>query len=622
MQMPPTDCIYTYNIMPSEYGLRLRKGYRQWAVGLGGEVRTVIPFEGQARNASADRLWGVTEDGIFNVTQFNTRNPVAEVSFATAQTDMQGYGSWTEFTNDATARYLQYADNEAGLHQYSEALDTWSVPTLVGPVVTNVAFVTTWKNRLWFVEESAGDAWYLPADANSGTCTKFTFGSKFKHGGDLLGLYTWTVDGGDGVDDLLIAVGRGGDVLVYKGVDPDLPPTDPNAMSLVGSYFIGALTNSRNFAVAYGGELYILSTYGLTSIRDLLQGVTVDDLSRSPSAKISRFLRDQVNEGIAGVNWAMKVHPADGFLQIIAPYSKVSSAVQYSQNLLTRSWGAWEGVPVNCAETWNAEYYIGDKEGVVWIYDGAYDGTLLVGVEEWTDVVQTLGTGWTHPGVNTFTCDGTQVAVSYTSIVSSLPAESDKYYRVTYEVSNYVSGNHYVGYGSLTSTSVPSTGDGVFNGVITPTSTLQLGYVFGDADFVGTISNVTIFKLAENGAAVNFRTLTSFQAPENHATYKRVGIIRTIGILAGTAAINVDAVYDYKIAARIPPPNVLPDTGVNVWDQASFDSDTWDYDIQGVSFPTGALGIGRAFAVAMSGNSSTRLNVVGWDLTFTRGGLL
>ena len=26
--MPPQDCIYTYNLLPSEYGLRLRQGYR------------------------------------------------------------------------------------------------------------------------------------------------------------------------------------------------------------------------------------------------------------------------------------------------------------------------------------------------------------------------------------------------------------------------------------------------------------------------------------------------------------------------------------------------------------------------------------------------------------------
>ena len=42
MEMGPTDCIWTYNLMPVEYGMRLRKGYREWATGINGAVRTVL----------------------------------------------------------------------------------------------------------------------------------------------------------------------------------------------------------------------------------------------------------------------------------------------------------------------------------------------------------------------------------------------------------------------------------------------------------------------------------------------------------------------------------------------------------------------------------------------------
>jgi len=33
MMMPPQDCIYTFNLMPVEYGLRLRRGYSEWSQG-------------------------------------------------------------------------------------------------------------------------------------------------------------------------------------------------------------------------------------------------------------------------------------------------------------------------------------------------------------------------------------------------------------------------------------------------------------------------------------------------------------------------------------------------------------------------------------------------------------
>ena len=45
MMMPPQDCLYCYNLMPSEYGMRLRKAYRQWATGVNGDVRTIINYE-------------------------------------------------------------------------------------------------------------------------------------------------------------------------------------------------------------------------------------------------------------------------------------------------------------------------------------------------------------------------------------------------------------------------------------------------------------------------------------------------------------------------------------------------------------------------------------------------
>ena len=71
MMMPPQDCIYSYNLMPSEYGMRLRKGYRQWATGCSeiparaenNDVRTIIPFESNIQDASNDRLFAVTAEG-------------------------------------------------------------------------------------------------------------------------------------------------------------------------------------------------------------------------------------------------------------------------------------------------------------------------------------------------------------------------------------------------------------------------------------------------------------------------------------------------------------------------------------------------------------------------------
>ncbi|MCK5318382.1 MAG: hypothetical protein KAJ55_10720, partial [Anaerolineales bacterium] len=45
MGMNPSDCLICRNIMPSEYGMRLRKGYRLWGTNPDAKpINTIIPF--------------------------------------------------------------------------------------------------------------------------------------------------------------------------------------------------------------------------------------------------------------------------------------------------------------------------------------------------------------------------------------------------------------------------------------------------------------------------------------------------------------------------------------------------------------------------------------------------
>ena len=515
MGMPAEDCLYTHNLMPSEYGLRLRKGYREWASGLGASVNTIIGFEGQKEDGSSARMWAVTPNGIYNVSLYNTTAPVQDVPGAgpvgtdpwTNLSGQAGYGVYCETSNDANKRFLFYADGENGLFMYDETLDVWSVPAITATVpedfdVTKVAFVTTWKNRLWFVMQDSGDGWYLPPDAIAGTVEKFVFGSKFIKGGDLRCLYSWTIDGGAGMDDYLIAVSHGGDVLVYAGVDPATID-----FKMTGSFYIGEAPDSRRLGVDHGSELYLLSVSGLTSVRELLQGAPVETIQGvGPAAKISRFLRQDVKEGKIYPQWDLIVNPSEGFLQIIAPYTQGASAIQYTQNLQTQAWGMWKGVPVNSAGVWNDEYFIGDEFGSVWINDAGRDGTTLA--------------------------DG-------------------------------------------------------------------------------------------GGNPIEYDILTSFQVPGgDHSNYKRVGLIRTIGVLAGNSNYNIKPVYDYDISAVVPTPVSLPSQDLSLWDTALWDEAIWGESVTGASLITGGSGMGRAVALAMKGSSDTRFTLVGWDVTFTQGGFL
>lgn len=535
MMMPPQDCIYTFNLMPVEYGLRLRRGYREWAQGLDGDVRTIIAYDSASEDPSKDKLWAVTPAGIYDIT-ISTGAVVYEMiaedddeivsedddelitegatppELIVAFSDMadpSGYGVFTEWTNDASEHFLFYADAANGVYQYTEAddwarPDNWEYDIGAGTVeipYEDVVFVMTHKLRLWIIFKDSDDAWYSPvASATGGLFTKFTFGAKMPHGGYLTGLWSWTLDGGAGIDDYLVGVSRGGDVLIYRGADPEAAD-----WAGVGSWFIGATPNSRRIVVDHGSDMYILSTYGVTSLRDLLQGSVANNNRESPSAKVNRFLRADVESSLDLYGWQMTEYPGDGFLQIITPKPSSTSYIQYNQTTSTEAWGFWRGVPALCGETWNGQYFMGG-ENTVYIYDGAVDGSTLDGAV---------------------------------------------------------------------------------------------------------------------GEAIPFQTLTSFQAPEgNFSTFKRCAMIRVNGVLAGTASISVKPVFDYNIDAQLPNPLPPPTTGESVWDSAIWDQSVWDYGLTGRSYPVGVAGMGRVMAIGFTGSAANRINVIGWDVMYTEGGLL
>ena len=663
MQMPPNDCIYAYNLMPVEYGLRLRKGYSEWATGCvespdrgTAEVRTVIPYESNVNDIVNDRLFAITDEGIWDVTSKGDTAPSQLATFAELG-DESGRGVWCEYTGaaaDAPAagargHYLFYADGRNGIWQYAESTGLWTRPptgvaetdwyyldpadgtTKLPFPVDNVAFVMVFKQRIWVILENDDDAYYLPVASISGELTRFTFGSKLPHGGDLRGLWTWSLDGGAGIDDYLVAISRGGDVVIYQGEDPEID------FATRGAWFIGEIPESRRIVMEYGADLFMLSTLGITSAKALLSGAPVAMTSpSSPSAKINRFLREDVVNGKDLAQWQLTINPSDGFMQIVTPSPSNTPFVQYSMNLNTGAWGLWESVPITCGYSSSGKYYMGSAEsngrGTVLLYDGVLDGTKLPSASFFTPIAgNDPQRYWSQRaiGANDYTCQpdrfGTSPAV-YT-IDTGVTAVPGRTYQISYTVTGAgLSQKCAVIYGTESYTEHLGAGDGNYITTIIATqetSTVKLVAVIdGGNQFIGRVSDIEIYEAGVQGNSIDFRVLTSFQSLGEHARLKRVGIARTIGVLAGTANFNVEAVYDYKIGTDISQPQSSPAEGANVWNSAVWDSSTWDFDVEGKSFPVGVLGMGRAVAVGLRGDATTRINIVGWDMVLTSGGYL
>jgi len=205
VSMPAGYSIFSYNLIGAEYGLRSRLGWREWVTGLDGEqVRSLLPFTGSTKDGASNRLFACTTSGIWDVSA-STTTPTKVVTFANLDAD-SGWGISTGFVNSAGEHHLCYTDESNGYYVYEESTTTWTQGGLpanpvTGAVPENLAFVAAWKNRLWFVEKDTAAAWYLDIGAVTGAATKFNFGARFKAGGDLRGLWSWTYDGGSGIDD-------------------------------------------------------------------------------------------------------------------------------------------------------------------------------------------------------------------------------------------------------------------------------------------------------------------------------------------------------------------------------------------------------------------------------------
>jgi hypothetical protein len=383
--MSPEECIYSYNIMPRDYGQETRAGYREFANGWTGDAdaNTVIPFEGSLQTGVNDRLWVANRQGVWNCTTLGETAPVQVITWADSGTGA-GQCSFVTFVNDGGSYFLLLCDERNGYWVYKEDTDAW-VEITQGAGADQVdgeggeagasefnprgfVFVMTFKERIWFIRRDSGDAIYLDFGVFAGTGTRFIFGRNFRSGGDLQWMGNWTLDGGNGIDDYMVALSGAGDVVIYQGSDPD----SASDWGLKGVWNIGETPNNRRQGIDFGGEVYLLSVFGLLPLSQVLNGASISDPTIYLTYKISPYLRRRTNESIQDPGWQVMVAPQGGSLYVNTPEILGEAQENFAFYFGTQGWGIIRDVPMLHIANWRGDQYF-TKPGInkLWVSTGS-----------------------------------------------------------------------------------------------------------------------------------------------------------------------------------------------------------------------------------------------------------
>lgn len=311
--MPPSDCILMKNIIPrGSYG-ELRKGtalHSELDFGVITAVETVIGFK---TSSGTQKLLATTEDS--GDLWDGTNDP--GVNLATGLTNR-------EFQHTIISDKLILVNGADTPRQYDGTTLSTATYTGTGLTSTDLIDVTTYKNRLYFIEKDSTAFWYGGLNAVTGALTKFDLGTIIKQGGKLEWISSWTGSTGLGVEDFLAIMTSEGELILYSGNDP------AQNWAIAARFYVGRPMH-RRAKEHVGSDLWFLTTQGCISLTNLLQsGGSFTPVTN----KVQDAYRDEVEtNGPGTLGWDVFYYPAQKLVFVNTPNRR--------QLVLNKETGAW-----------------------------------------------------------------------------------------------------------------------------------------------------------------------------------------------------------------------------------------------------------------------------------------
>jgi hypothetical protein len=354
------------NYIPTSSSVALRKGSSSHATGIVGRVETLATYNGLTSSkmfaAAGGNIYDVTVAGAVGaaVVTGKTSDRYQHVNFATVG------GQFMYLVNGSDSPLLYDGT-------------TWtpitgvSVPAITGVTTSNLINVSVFKNRLWFIEANSLKAYYLAAGAIAGAASPFDLSGVFPKGGFLVAMGDWTLDSGEGVDDLAVFISSEGEVAVYKGTDP----TTAADFALIGIYQIGAPIGRRCFT-KFASDLLIINQDGLQLMSAALSSSRAY-AQQSVTDKIQPTISESIQIYGTNYGWETTLFSKEDVIFLNVPITGGSH--QYLMNTRTKGWCDITGWDASCFQVLDDELYFGTTNGVMKAFDGTSDAGVAINAE-------------------------------------------------------------------------------------------------------------------------------------------------------------------------------------------------------------------------------------------------
>lgn len=355
-QMPPEDAVSMTNWFPDVGRVESRRGYVSYASGIPGAVETLAEFNaGLSRKFIAAGGGGIYDVSFPGAVGTALVSGMASNRWQFAQFDDIGGGPRMALVNGTDAPKLYNGSTISNLSISGTGL-----------TAANLTGVQVFKNRSYFWEKDSQDFWYSALGALGGSLTKFPLGRVSGFGGNLVAMASWTLDGGDGVDDLAVFVMSSSDVIIYQGSDPGSAAD----WSLVGIFRVGAPLSVRG-VIKVGSDLILMTKEGYLPLSKVLSNDRFVTPGKAVSNKINSAVRLAADQFANNFGWQAVLYPRGNFVLFNVPVSD-SRFEQHILNTFTGAWTKFEGMNGRCWGTYRDRLYFGATDGQVYLADEGF----------------------------------------------------------------------------------------------------------------------------------------------------------------------------------------------------------------------------------------------------------